>query len=60
MLIFSGGMLGFLSVLFVAGLGAAGSVKGAWRYIRIWVIVVGGMALAGVVLSLIIGFTVAP
>lgn len=53
-------MLGFLSVLFIAGLGAAGSVKGAWRYIKVWVIVVGGMALAGVLLSLIIGFTVAP
>ena len=49
------------AVLLFAGLGVAGNLRGALRYMLIWVKCVGALALVGVVLSLIVSlFTPSP
>lgn len=45
-------VLASLAVLFIAGAGASGSVRGALRYMRTWFGVVLGMALAALVLGI--------
>ena len=41
------------SVLVLAGLGAAGSWRGAWRYVRMWFFQVGILVAVAMVVSLI-------
>jgi hypothetical protein len=51
-------LLAALCMLFIAGLGAAGNLKGALRYMRTWFLHVGALAAAGMVFALMVyGFT---
>ena len=49
------GLLAMLGLLLIAGLGAAGSWRGAWRYVSMWFKHIGAMVLLAVLLGLILG-----
>lgn len=47
-------VLAALAVLFIAGAGASGSVRGALRYMRMWFVNVIGLVLVALVVGLLL------
>jgi hypothetical protein len=50
-LFFALGLMGILSVVLLAGIGAAGNMRGAKRYVKTWLKHVGALVLVAVLVS---------